>query len=260
MTDLPVLVDRKNGVMVLRLNEAGRRNALSAGIKTELEKLVPAFFADASARCLVITGSEGAFCAGGDISSLTKPQPPSAVRARLAKSYGWIQQLLDGEKPVITAINGPAVGAGFGLAMLGDIVLASDKAWFMTGFSVIGAAADYGLGRTLPRAIGVPRAKDILLSGRRVDAAEALSIGLVSRMIPDDQLSAEAMVLAEALATGPTVGLGLTKRLVNHAIDGSTSAYLEQEGLAQAVAFSTADHAEGVTAFLEKRKPVFRGQ
>lgn len=260
LTDQAVVMEQADGVTILRLAQPSTRNALSVEIKARLEILVPAYFDDPFARCLLITGSDEAFCAGGDITSLSEPQPPAAVRTRMARSYGWIERLLEGEKPVITAVNGPAVGAGFGLALLGDIILASDRSWFRAGFSAIGAAADYGLGRTLPRAVGAPRAKDILLSNRKVEAAEALDIGMISRLVRHDILQDEARDLAQQLAQAPTVGLGLTKRLVNLGFTTSPSDYLKEEGLAQAIAFSTADHAEGVTAFLEKRKPEFSGR
>lgn len=260
MSSEAITVEQTGGVTVLRLAEPATRNALSSAIKARLETLIPAFFDDPAQRCLIITGTDEAFCAGGDITSLMQPQSPSAVRTRMARSYGWIERLLDGEKPVITAVNGPAVGAGFGLALLGDIVIASDRAWFRAGFSGIAAAADYGLARTLPRAVGTPRAKDILMSNRKVTADEALAIGLVSRVTSQDALLDSALSLAAELATGPTVGFGLTKRLINLGFEGSTSTYLQEEGLAQAIAFSTEDHAEGVKAFIEKRKPDFNGR
>jgi 2-(1,2-epoxy-1,2-dihydrophenyl)acetyl-CoA isomerase len=221
---------------------------------------VPGLVDDPETRCILITGTDGAFCAGGDIRSLVDPQSPAAVRARMARSYGWVAKLLDGETPVVTAVNGSAVGAGFGLALLGDIVLAADDAWFMAGFGMIGAAADYALGRTLPRAVGSVRAKDILMTGRRVDAVEAERIGLVSRLVPAERLAEEALGVARTLAAGPTVALGLTKRLIGAGYDGSVAAYLDSEGFAQATAFGTADHREGVDAFLAKRRPRFEGR
>ncbi|WP_114955109.1 enoyl-CoA hydratase/isomerase family protein [Sphingosinicella terrae] len=259
MTDA-VVVERVDGVAVLRLCEPENRNALSAAIKERLQALVPALVDDPGVRCLLITGEGSAFCAGGDVRSLVERQSPAEVRARLARSYAWIAKLLNGETPVVTAVNGAAVGAGFGLAMLGDVVLASDAAWFMAGFGLIGAVADYGLARTLPRAVGALRAKDILLTGRRVDAAEAERIGLVSRIIPADRLHEEAMTAARAIAAGPSVALGLTKSLIGRAYEGGAEDFLRAEGYAQAMAFGTADHAEGVDAFLAKRRPTFEGR
>lgn len=254
-----VRVEDIGAVRVLRLSQPETRNALAAEIKAGLEIEIPRFFDDAGARCLVITGVGAAFCAGGDIRGFVEPMTPTQSRKRMARSYGWIERLLEGEKPVITAVNGPAVGAGFGLALLGDIILAADTAWFMSAFSTIGLASDYGLGRTLPRAVGAPRAKDILMSGRKVEAGEALAMGMVSRLAPPERLMDDALALAAQLAAGPTVALGLTKRLIGLGFEGSVTAYLQQEGLAQSIAFATADHREGVNAYLEKRKPEFGG-
>ena len=144
--------------------------------------------------------------------------------------------------------------------MLGDIVIAARSAWFMGGFGMIGVAADYALGRTLPRAIGAVRAKDILFSGRRVDADEAERIGMISRLVADDQLDREAIALARQLAEAPTAALALTKRLVAAGFEGSAADFLDQEGRAQATAFGTADHREGVAAFIAKRAPRFVGR
>lgn len=255
-----VLIERAGGVAVLRLCEAENRNALSAAIKERLQVLVPALVDDPTVRCLLITSEGSTFCAGGDIRSLAERQRPAEVRARLARSYAWISKLLDGETPVVTAVNGAAVGAGFGLALLGDVVLASDSAWFMAGFSLIGAVADYGLARTLPRAVGAARAKDILLTGRKVEVAEAERIGLVSRIVAADRLQEEAMAVAKAIAAGPSVALGLTKALIGRAYEGGAEDFLRAEGFAQATAFGTADHSEGVDAFLAKRRPTFEGR
>jgi 2-(1,2-epoxy-1,2-dihydrophenyl)acetyl-CoA isomerase len=249
-----------DGVATLRLSEPDSRNALSPAIRGALESAVPALIADPAVRCLLITGTGRSFCAGGDLRSLGEPATPSATRMRLARSYVWLQALLDSEKPVVTAVNGVAVGAGFGLAMAGDLILAADDAVFMAGFPAIGVVADYGLGRTLPRAVGAVRAKDILLTGRKVDAAEALSIGMVSRVVPRDALDAQALTIARKLADGPTVALGLTKKLIDQGFDGSVGAYLDREGFAQATAFGTLDFQEGVAAFGDRRAPRFEGR
>lgn len=248
------------GVATLALAEPDSRNALSPAIRAVLEARIPALVDDPEVRCIVLTGTGGSFCAGGDIRSLTDPGSPDDTRRRMARSHAWLARLLDGETPVVTAVNGPAIGAGFGLAMAGDIILAADTAWFLAGFPSIGVAADYGLGRTLPRAVGAPRAKDILLSGRRVDAQEALAIGMVSRVIPAADLAEAAQNLAAQLAGGPSISLGLTKRLIGEGGQGDTAAYLDREGFAQAVAFATGDYREGVDAFLAKRAPRFEGR
>ncbi len=260
MADDAVILERDGAVAILRLAEPETRNALSPAIKARFEAIVPGLVNDAAVRCILITGTGGAFCAGGDVRSLAEAQTPAAVRTRLARSYRWIEMLLDGETPVVTAVNGAAVGAGFGLAMLGDVILAADDAWFMGGFGMIGVTADYALGRTLPRAVGAVRAKDILMTGRRVDAEEAGRIGMVSRVLRATDLRAEALALAHVLAAGPTVALGLTKKLVAAGYEGSASAYLQNEGFAQATAFGTQDHREGVDAFLDRRRPVFQGR
>jgi 2-(1,2-epoxy-1,2-dihydrophenyl)acetyl-CoA isomerase len=148
------------------------------------------------------------------------------------------------------------VGAGLSIALLGDIIVSADNAYFMGGFSKLGAAPDLGLAYTLTRSVGAQRAKDILLTSRKVLPDEALAMGMIGRVVPADQLEAQAMELAQQLAAGPSVSLGLTKRLVDSAFR-SPAEFLEIEAFAQATAFGSAEFDEGVKAFLGKRKPVF---
>jgi len=255
-----VELEKRGPLTILRLAQPEKMNALSDQLKRELGEHVPAFFEDADARCLLITGTDGAFCAGGDLATLRDGQTPAETRARMQRSHSWTRLLLSGAKPVIMAVNGPAAGAGFGLALMGDIILAADNAYFLPGFSAVGVAADLAITLTLPRAVGVPRAKDILLSNRKVSAEEALAIGMISRIIPSADLLAEAIRLGEQLAAGPTLGLGLTKDLINHSFELPLDAYLAREVAVQTETFASADCIEGVDAFFAKRRPQFQGR
>jgi 2-(1,2-epoxy-1,2-dihydrophenyl)acetyl-CoA isomerase len=170
-----------------------------------------------------------------------------------------VKALRSCEKLVITAVNGAAAGGGFGIALLGDIVLASSAAFFKAGFTDLGVAADYGLAWTLPRAVGDIRAAEILFSDRRVSAEEALSLGLVSRLIEAASFEAEALAFARKLAAAPR-GAQITKRLLRLAEQEAFARFLEGEAEGQVEAFQSRDFAEGVAAFREKRPARFRGE
>jgi 2-(1,2-epoxy-1,2-dihydrophenyl)acetyl-CoA isomerase len=174
----------------------------------------------------------------------------------LATSHDLLRTLMETEKPVVTAINGAAVGAGLSLALAGDVIVAQSDAWFAAAFPKVGVLPDFGVLHNLPRAVGVTKAKDLLLTGRRVDAAEALDMGLVSRVLPAEGFDAAALKIATQLAEGPPVSMGLTKALMNAGLQD----FLPKESLAQAVVFSTDDFSEGLAAFQEKRSPKFTGK
>jgi 2-(1,2-epoxy-1,2-dihydrophenyl)acetyl-CoA isomerase len=255
-----VELEIRGGLTILRLNQPESMNALSREMKDKLAEYVPQFIDDADARCLLITGSGNSFCAGGDLKSIVGPQSPQAVRDRLSGSHErWVKHLLQGRKPVVTAVNGAAVGAGFALAMLGDIILASDDAYFIAGFANVGAAADLALAMTLPRAIGMTRAKELLLLNERVSAQQALSMGMINRVSASGDLLDAAVGVGEKLAAGPTVGLGLTKMLMNKGFEEPLSHFFDSEIAAQVAAFATSDFSEGLAAFESKRRPSFKG-
>jgi 2-(1,2-epoxy-1,2-dihydrophenyl)acetyl-CoA isomerase len=251
-----VIVEHRDDVALVRLNQPQTMNALSPAIKQGLESAVPQLMADPAVRCIIVTGTDKAFCAGGDISNMTDRSAPS-VRQRMHPSHGWVKLLLTGEKPVVAAVNGAAAGAGFSLAMMCDFVVVADNAYFKAGFPGLGAAPDLGLALTLPRAIGMLRAKDILMSNRRVSAEEAVAFGMATRVVPAAALLDEALTLAQSLAAGPATSLGLTKHLLNQAY-GPIADFLSQEAMTQAIAFGSEEFGEGIAAFLGKRKPRFR--
>jgi 2-(1,2-epoxy-1,2-dihydrophenyl)acetyl-CoA isomerase len=260
MAEASVVVTIEGQVAIVRLNEPKSMNALSAAIREALTSEIPRLLDDPAVRCLVITGTGGAFCAGGDIRNM-REERPKETRERMHRHYeGWTRRLLKAEKPVVIGVNGAAAGAGVSLALMGDILIASREAYFTTAFVRLGAMPDLGLVATLPRAIGMARARDMLLTSRKVPAAEALQMGLVARVVEPDRLMPAVMEAAQALADGPTTTLGLIKRLLQRAYDPSLDEYLEAEGFAQAVAMSTDDFREGVAAFRGKRRSKFQGR
>lgn len=256
--DDAVVVERRGAVAVVRLNQPKSLNALSPAIKDGLTAAFDAVLPDPATRAVVITGTGRAFCAGGDIRAMDD-RGTVAMRRRMHGTYRWLIPLLTADKPVITAVNGVAAGAGLSLAMTGDIVLASDAARFKAGFAGIGAAPDLALAWLLPQAVGIVRAKAILLENREFGAAEALAGGLVTRVTGPDALLDHALATAETLAAGPTVTFGVTKQLLRRAHDSSLESFLELEAMAQTVAFGSADFAEGVAAFRGKRPATFGG-
>ena len=182
------------------------------------------------------------------------------VRRRMALTHASVRLLAECEKPIVTAVNGAAVGAGLSLALMGDVVVAAEDAYFMAGFANVGVLPDMGVLYHLPRTVGRVQANDLLLSNRRVNAQEALGLGLVSRVLPADGFLAQAQALARSIAAGPAVSFGLARALMAGAYKDSFGEFLLKESLAQAVVFGTDDFAEGVSAFGDKRKPRFTGR
>jgi len=252
-----VLTSREGAVLTITLNRPEVFNAFNADLHARLAEAL-AEAADASVRAVVITGAGRGFCAGQDLREFQ--EAPGDIRDRLRSTYHPnVLAIRALEKPVLAAINGPVAGAGLSLACACDLRIAADSATFVPGFIGIGLVPDSGGSWFIHRLLGYARAFEWMTSNRRLDAAEALAWGLVSEVVPADDLPTRAAELAATYAALPTRGVGLTKRLFEHAFDAGLDDQLELEAELQSQATRTADFAEGVSAFLEKRPPRFTG-
>ena len=254
----PLLVEREEGVASLTLNRPEVLNALNAELRTELLSALKSIARDGEVRAVVITGAGRGFCSGADLRGGSGER---AFRRVLTEEYNpLIEAIRALPKPVIASVNGVAAGAGMSLALAADFVIAVDEARFVPAFQRIGLVPDSGLTRILVRALGRHRAFEILAGERQLTAEAAQEAGLVAAVVSADRLAAATRELAGRLAGGPTLGIGLTKRLVNAAEDATLAEGLQAEAALQEVAGRSEDHAEGVAAFTEKRDPEFRGR
>ena len=255
----PVKYYEVDHVAVLTLNEPDSMNALSATVLESMNGHLGKAFKDPSVRAIVLTGSGKAFCAGGDVRLMQNPANRTApvIHKRMETHHGWARALLDSTKPVIAAVNGAAVGAGLGLALLADLIFASREAYFMAAFSKIGALPDLRTLQSLPWAIGSLRAKEMVMLNRRYSGEEAVAIGLANRCCEPDKLMDETLAAAKQIAAGPAPMMAMSKKLMKRAFESSTDAFFELEALGQTVTFGSDAFAEGVDAFLNKRKPDF---
>ena len=252
-----VLSDRDGGVLTITLNRPEVFNAFNAALHAALHDALGAAAAP-DVRAVVITGAGRGFCAGQDLKEFR--EMPESIQERLERTYHPnIRAIRALEKPVIAAVNGPCAGAGLSLAAACDIRIAADAATFVPGFIGIGLVPDSGGSWFIHRLLGFARAFEWMTSNRKLTAAEAHAWGLVSEVVEGDGLPARAAELAGVYAGLPTRGIGLTKRLFEHAFDASLEQQLALEAELQQEATGTADFAEGVQAFLEKRPPRFSG-
>lgn len=255
-----IRVEQRDGVAVVALNRPDKLNAVTPQMHKELLDAFKRIARDDAVRAAVLTGEGRAFCAGQDLETVTQ-NPDLDYGELLRNGYNPIIEALTSlEKPVVAAVNGVAAGAGVSLALACDLKLASDKASFVQAFVHIGLVPDSGSTWFLPRLVGLTKAMELALLGDKVSAEEAARIGLINRVVPHDALMPEAIALAERLAQMPTRAIALTKRAFYKGLTVPLSEQLAYEAHLQAIAGKTEDHREGVRAFFEKRKPVFRGR
>jgi 2-(1,2-epoxy-1,2-dihydrophenyl)acetyl-CoA isomerase len=262
--DQILLIENDGAVRTLRLNRPDVLNALNDDLLAALGKAVREAEKDKTVRCLVITGAGRGFSAGQDLADVSgryKSDAPIELGAHIRERYNpIIGKIRTMEKPIIASVNGVAAGAGCSLALACDLRIAAESASFIEAFINVGLVPDSGSTFMLPRLVGMARAMELAVTGRKVKADEALQIGLVNRVVPDANLVAETTKLAQQLAALPTRAIGLTKRAINAAWSNDLDTQLDYEAMLQTTAGQTRDHREGIAAFLEKRRPNFTGE
>jgi 2-(1,2-epoxy-1,2-dihydrophenyl)acetyl-CoA isomerase len=254
-------VDHEAGVATVTLNRPDAMNALNMDLKSDLAGVVAELADDPAVRCVVFTGAGQAFSAGGDIGEMALNDSPARSRARLQVLLRDVFiPLAEMEKPTIAAVNGHAHGAGLSLALACDQILASDTAVMSCAFSKLGLLPDCGALYFLPRRLPSSLVKELIFTGRRFTSAEALEMHLINRVIPAAHLVDAARELALELASGPTVALGLAKRMLEQSLQSSLHEMSSMEALGQAVLYTTADHLTAREAFSRKSTPAFLGR
>ena len=254
-------VNLSDGILTLTLNRPSALNALNIALKSALAAAFDAATYDDRVRTLLICGAGRAFCAGGDLTEMDPTRLPSESRARQHQALTEVfLPLLRMPKPVIAAVHGHAHGAGLSLALACDVVVVGTAAPLSFGYLQRGLTPDGAITYVLPRLVGMARAKELLFSGRRFTGAEAAEMDLVAVAVDDELVAAEARKRANHLASGPTVALALTKRILDQATRCGPEDLAELEAYSQAITRATSDHAEGIASFKERRDPSFIGR
>ncbi|MER7374641.1 enoyl-CoA hydratase/isomerase family protein [Streptomyces lanatus] len=252
-----------NQVRRITLNRPEALNAITPDQRERIIQLLAEASADPGVRAVVLTGTGRGFCSGADLrgtASGADRVPGDVARTIRLGAQRLIASVLDCEKPVIAAVNGTAAGLGAHLAFACDLVLAAESARFIEVFVRRGLVPDGGGAYLLPRLIGLQRTKELMFFGDALTASDAERMGLVNRVVPDGELDKTARAWAERLATGPTRALALTKQLVNASLDSDRTTAFAAEAAAQEINMTTQDAREGVTSFVERRSPEYRGR
>lgn len=258
MTTRPqVRVERADGVATVTIDNPGRKNSLTFAGFAELRDALTEIGHTPTDRAVILTGAGGAFCAGADLSGGVPEGGTVAIMQQIHEAARALHRL---PQPVISAVDGPAVGAGMSLALAADVVVAAESAYFSMIFVKRGLVPDFGSSWLLPRIVGVHTARRLALLGDTISAEQALALGIVSEVVPSADLAANAAGLAQRLAAGPPIAMALTKRLFAVTMSNSFDEQLDAEAAAASVASATEDVAEAFRAFAEKRAPQFLGR
>ena len=252
-----------DGVATLTLNRAERLNALSTPIMEGLLEALPRLARNSAVGAIVLTGAGRAFCAGGDVKSMAEGRVERSMEEAVIHLRGRMEVsrlLHEIPKPTIAMVNGPAAGAGMSLALACDLRIAGQSARFVTAFANIGFSGDFGGSYFLSKLVGTGKARELYYMAEPLDATQALSLGVVNRVVADADLAKATMQLAQKLANGPRVALALMKQNFNAAENGSLAQLLDLEARRQVETGRTEDHKEAARAFVEKRAPAFAGR
>lgn len=254
-----VVLSRHGGTLLVTLNRPERRNAFDLDVRKAIAEAVYTARDAADVKAVVLTGSGGYFCAGGDLKSLrAEERSIYEDRDRIRRLHPWFRELVNLEKPVIAAVEGPAFGAGFNLALACDFILGAPSARFCAVFARIGLVPDLGGFFLLPRIVGLQRAKELVFTAREVDAEEALRLGILYAIHPAEKLLEEALALAARFEQASTEALGMAKNVLNRSFNLDQDTLAELESYAQALARHTDYHKDAVARFLAKKPLAFR--
>ena len=253
-------INIEDQVCIIKLNRPEVFNSFNKEMAFELQEILDNCEKNPAVRSILLTGEGKAFCAGQDLQELTAPEEPKLSDIVREHYNPIIKRIRSIEKPIVCAVNGVAAGAGANIALACDITIAGESVAFIQAFSKIGLIPDSGGTFFLPRSIGMQKAAALMMLADKVKAADAEKMGMIYKVCADESLMEETLKVAKKLAALPTIGLGLTKRALNKSITNDLTAQLALEDELQTAAGKTYDYNEGVAAFLEKRKPKFKGE
>jgi len=248
---------RDGGVAIVRMVNEKARNSLSNEMRVELAAAFAAAAADDAVRSVYLTGAGTAFCSGGDLKNLKAVTGAWSAHRRFRRLGEWLLPFIRMEKPVVVGVNGVAVGGGMGLAFAGDLIIAAESAKFMAGFFRVGVCPDVATMYTLPRLVGMARAKQLLFSNGTWSAQDAFAAGLVLEVVPDSKLDEVCLARAHALADGPAGVIGVAKLIMARSFETGLDEMFLYEGFGQALAMSSGEFKEGLDALLDKRPARF---
>lgn len=260
MTDAPVLVEKTGTITRIQLNRPENRNSMNADLMAAFFEAVDEIKKDTEVRCLVITGSGKTFCAGADFKAGSDEDLFQAANAALMNIYRPFLELQQLSVPIVGALNGHAIGGGFGLALMCDIRVANTAAKYGASFAKLGLHSGMAISYMLPRLIGLPLANELLFTGRLIDGMQAMEMGLVNYAETEDQVLPKAMQLAEEIAASAPVAVRMMKRSIYRGLEWDPMTAAEWESHCQSRTFEMEDAKEGIAALLEKREPVFKGR